>query len=421
MKKDKIKKEKAPKVKKEKKVKEKKVQSPEERAQFEAAVKGFTSSGAFKALVVMFVCSLVFTMFSSSILRLTAIPGALRSRAAAIQANINAQNQNNQNNQNNGGLSDIGNSIIDIFVPETTSASIDVQGTTAAPTTTVPTTATQAPPTTTTKAPDTTAASDDSAKDEPTTPATTAPTTTKPTTTESETDSPATLKEKKAVLDTYKKVVNSANTIKPGFTKVQYRTVEKDSNAGIFFRDVEKNYPGYFVSQGDAEAAPYVAAKFSDMSLFLIENENFACLLSDKNVSEAIRRVEKVAQDDGSTKLTIVLRNEENPAVTPVGENTPQSHTSSMFPVVDKENIKQKLIARQSPLINITDVNLLYHDCTLEVVYMPKTGKVVSVTQTVQYDCTVTYDVAIFGMAIVPGQTAVGTVTDTAVYTDFVY
>ena len=32
---------------------------------FEAAVKGFTSSGLFKALVVLFICSLVFTMFSS--------------------------------------------------------------------------------------------------------------------------------------------------------------------------------------------------------------------------------------------------------------------------------------------------------------------------------------------------------------------
>ena len=126
MKKEKIKKEKAPKVKKEKKVKEKKVQSPEERAQFEAAVKGFTSSGVFKALVVMFVCSLVFTMFSSSILRLTAIPGALRARASAIQQN-NAQNQNSQNN--------IIDNIVDVFVPDTTSASIDVQGTTAPSTT----------------------------------------------------------------------------------------------------------------------------------------------------------------------------------------------------------------------------------------------------------------------------------------------
>ncbi len=409
----KLKKEKAPKVKKEKKVKEKKVQSPEERAQFEAAVKGFTSSGVFKALIVMFVCSLVFTMFSSSILRLTAIPGALRTRAAAIQSNINAQNQNN--NQNNP----IQN-IVDIFVPETTSASIDVQGTTAAPTTTAPTTqSTTAATTTTTKAPETTkdSASNGSDSDETTT------TTTKPTTTESETDSAETLKEKKAILNTYKKVVNTANTIKPGFTKVQYRTVEKDQNGKLFFGDVEKNYPGYFVSQADAESAPYVAAKLSDMSLFLIENEKFGCILSDKNTSEAIRKVSKEAQSDGSTKLTIVLRNEENPAVTPADEKTPLSHTSSMFPVVDKENIKQKLVARQSPLINITDVNLLYHDCTLEITYMPKTGKVVSVTQTIQYDCVVTYDIVVpmLGIGILQGQQAVGTVTDTAVYTEFVY
>ncbi len=412
MKKDKIKKEKAPKVKKEKKVKEKKVQSPEEKVAFEAAVKGFTSSGLFKALVVLFVCSLVFTMFSSSILRLTAIPGALKSRAAAISANINAQNNNNNGNNGNNNIQNV---IQQIIQPDTTSISIDVQGTTAAPTTQAPTT-TKTPDTTTTtttETPETTASSDEASTT----------TTTKPTTTEPLTDSPAMIKEKKAVLNTYKKVVNTANSIKPGFTKIQYRTMEKDDSAKLVLGSVEKNYPGYFISQGDAEAAPIVSAKFSDMSLFLIENSDYACLLSDKNASEAIRKVEKTAQSDGSTKITIVLRNEENPAVTPADQKKPESFTSSMFPVVDKEDIKEKLVARQGMLTSITDVNLLYHDCTLEITYMPKTGKVLSVTQTVQYDCVVTYDltVPLIGLAIMPGQTATGTVTDTAVYTDFVY
>lgn len=406
MKKDKIKKEKAPKVKKEKKVKEKNVQSPEEKAAFEAAVKGFTSSGVFKALVVLFVCSLVFTMFSSSILRLTAIPGALKSRAAAISANLNAQNNNSNNGNNN--LQDV---IQQIIQPDTTSASIDVQGTTAAPTTQAPAT-TKAPDTTTaTKAPETTASSGEASTT----------TTTKPTTTEPLTDSPAMIKEKKAVLNTYKKVVNTANAIKPGFTKVQYRTMEKDDSAKLVLGSVEKNYPGYFISQSDAEAAPIVSAKFSDMSLFLIENGDYACLLSDKYASEAIRRVEKTEQSDGSTKITIVLRDEENPAVTPADQKTPESYTSAMFPVVDKESVKEKLVARQSMITSVTDVNLLYHDCTLEITYMPKTGKVVSVTQTVQYDCVVTYDFAVLGYSLVQGQTATGTVTDTAVYTDFVY
>ena len=411
MKKDKIKKEKAPKVKKEKKVKEKKVQTPEEKAAFEAAVKGFTSSGLFKALVVLFVCSLVFTMFSSSILRLTAIPGALRSRAAAISANINAQNNNNNGNNGNNNIQNV---IQQIIQPDTTSASIDVQGTTAAPTTQAPTTTKTPDTTTTTETPETTTASDE---------ASTTTTTTKPTTTEPLTDSPAMIKEKKAVLNTYKKVVNTANSIKPGFTKVQYRTMDKDDSAKLILGSVEKNYPGYFISQSDAEAAPIVSAKFSDMSLFLIENGDYACLLSDKNASEAIRKVEKTAQSDGSTKITIVLRDEENPAVTPADQKNPESYTSSMFPVVDKESIKEKLVARQGMLTSITDVNLLYHDCTLEITYMPKTGKVVSVTQTVQYDCVVTYDltVPVLGFAIMPGQTATGTVTDTAVYTDFVY
>jgi hypothetical protein len=199
--------------------------------------------------------------------------------------------------------------------------------------------------------------------------------------------------------------------------------MEKDKNAEMVLGTVEKNYPGYFISQSDAEAAPFVSPKLSDMTLFLIENENFACLLDEENASEAIRKVSKESQSDGSVKITIVLRDEENPALTPAEENKPLSHTSSMFPVVDKEDIKQKLVARQSALAPIKDVELLYHDCTIEINYMPKTGKVVSVTQTVQYDCIVTYDIVVpvLGIAIMPDQQGVGTVTDTSVYTDFVY
>jgi hypothetical protein len=47
------------------------------------------------------------------------------------------------------------------------------------------------------------------------------------------------------------------------------------------------------------------------------------------------------------------------------------------------------------------------------------------VTQTVQYDCVVDYDfhmgLGSLGISIMPDQQAVGTVTDTSVYTDFVY
>ena len=333
MKKNKEKKEKVPKkVKKQKVAKEKVVQSPEEKSELLVSLQNFTSTSFFKTLVVLFVCSLVFTMFSSSILRITAIPGALKSRAEAFSASFNTQGNNNKqnNSQNNNNQN---NNILDVILPDdTTSVSIDVQGTT--------------PPSTTQNAGNNdtvsnnsdsndgssnngsnnsnsnttpTNGSSDSQQGGSTTPPTT--TTTKPTTTESATDSAATLKEKKAVLNNYKKVVNAANTIKPGFTMVQYRGVEKDSAGKLAFSDLEKNYPGYFVTQEAAEAAPYVAAKFSDMSLFCIDNPAYACLLSDKYASEAIKKVEQTAQSDGSTKITIVLRDEENPAVTPADDD----------------------------------------------------------------------------------------------------
>ncbi len=433
MKKNKEKKEKAPKkVKKQKVAKEKVVQSPEEKAEFQLSLQNFASSGFFKALVALFVCSLVFTMFSSSILRITAIPGALKNRAAAFSASFNTQsNNNNQNSSQNNNNQN--NNILDVILPEdTTSVSIDVQGTTPAPTTQTQNTGDN---NTGSNQNDNSNNGNSSVNNNTnnnsgnnTTPtngssgsqqgdSTTTTTTTKPTTTESATDSAATLKEKKAVLNNYKKVVNAANTIKPGFTMVQYRGVEKDSIGKLAFADVEKNYPGYFVTQEAAEAAPYVAAKFSDMSLFCINNPAYACLLSDKYASEAIKKVEQTAQSDGSTKITIVLRDEENPAVTPADDNTPNSYTSAMFPVLDKEVVKQKLVARQNALVSVEDVNLKYHDCTIELVYMPKTGRIVSLTQTVKYDCTVNFT----ALWLISGQSAVGNVTETTVYSDFVY
>lgn len=433
MKKNKEKKEKAPKkVKKQKVAKEKVVQSPEEKAELQLSLQNFTSSSFFKALVVLFVCSLVFTMFSSSILRITAIPGALKSRAAAFSASFNTQgNNNNQNNSQNNNNQN--NNILDVILPDdTSSVSIDVQGTT--PSSTNPIAGTNNSSGTNNGGSNNNSSSGNNGSSStptngssdsqqggsttpPTTTPTTKPTTTKPTTTESATDSAATLKEKKAVLNNYKKVVNAANTIKPGFTKVQYRGVEKDSAGKLAFSDVEKNYPGYFVTQEAAEAAPYVAAKFSDMSLFCIDNPAYACLLSDKYASEAIKKVEQTAQSDGSTKITIVLRDEENPAVTPADDNTPNSYTSAMFPVLDREVVKQKLVARQNVLVSVEDVNLKYHDCTIELVYMPKTGRIVSLTQTVKYDCTVNFT----ALWLLSGQSAVGNITETTVYSDFVY
>ena len=153
------------------------------------------------------------------------------------------------------------------------------------------------------------------------------------------------------------------------------------------------------------------------MSLFCIDNPAYACLLSDKYASEAIKKVEQTAQSDGSTKITIVLRDEENPAVTPADDNTPNSYTSAMFPVLDKEVVKQKLVARQNALVSVEDVNLKYYDCTVELVYMPKTGRIVSLTQTVKYDCTVNFT----ALWLISGQSAVGNVTETTVYSDFVY
>jgi hypothetical protein len=64
-------------------------------------------------------------------------------------------------------------------------------------------------------------------------------------------------------------------------------------------------------------------ATFSDTSdMLLVGDEKTyefidAMLKTAKNASEAIRKVSKESQSDGSVKITIILRDEENPALTP--------------------------------------------------------------------------------------------------------
>ncbi len=386
-------------MKKEKKIKEKKVKKNRSSdGAKKGGIKGFvdrmSTESALKLLATMFAISLVFTLCSSTIVRLAAVPGSLAKKIVVVPGANNNQNQNNTNNENHGG--ELPPSVI---IPDTTSASLQVQGTTSAPTTTAPS-ATEAP----TEAPTDSSSGDSSDA--------TQAEETKPSETEEQTDSPATIKEKTNILKTYKKVVNAANKLKPGFTKTQYRTLDGAKGP---LKDYEDNHPGFFITQEEAEKSPYVVSKFSDMSLFCLDL-NSACLLDNNKASDALKSAKKENLDDGSVKITLVLRDEKDPKGLSE-DNKPLSNTSALFPVESAETFKKNIEARQGLLdAPVDSVSLTYHDCTLELVYMPKTGKIVSLTQKAVYDCNVSYKVL-----YLIGSDAKGVITDCSVYTDFIY
>ncbi len=237
------------------------------------------------------------------------------------------------------------------------------------------------------------------------------------TTTESTTESKASKAQKKEVLSEYNAVVNYAKKIgKPAFTKVTYRTLEKDGAAKLLFRNVESQYPEYFISKENAEAAPILVPANTETSELLIDNEYFAGMLATADASDAIESATSVKLEDGSQKITITLRDEVDPAITVADSKTAASFTSAMFPVIDAETVKEK-VASTLKITKITGANVTYTECTVELIFNPSLNRIISVKQTVKHVDNVEGYI-IEGMLPVSGS---ATVTEISEYRDFDY
>ncbi len=273
---------------------------------------------------------------------------------------------------------------------------------TEAPTTQAPTT--QAPAETekeeTTKAPETQA------------PTTQAPTTQAPTETQApETEAGQSVAEKQSILKSYKDVVarGKLKDSQPGFTKVTYRSLEWDFLGNIFYEDVAGNNADYFISEDAAKAAPVVVPAKTASNLLCIENDSFACLLNEKSeaaVSEAIKSASKEELKDGTFKIVITLNDEENPTPIKTTDKKANSFTSAMFPVVTGEQFRIGMDKN-----GVESVNLKYTDCSVELIYKPATGEIVSLKQVTKY-------VADVENGYIPAK---GTVTEVSEYSNFVY
>lgn len=237
------------------------------------------------------------------------------------------------------------------------------------------------------------------------------------TTTESTTESKASKAQKKEVLSEYNAVVNYAKKIgKPAFTKVTYRTLEKDGAAKLLFRNVESQYPEYFISKENAEAAPILVPANTETSELLIDNEYFAGMLATADASDAIESATSVKLEDGSQKITITLRDEVDPAITVADSKTAASFTSAMFPVIDAETVKEK-VASTLKVTKITGASVTYTECTVELIFNSSLNRIISVKQTVKHVDNVEGYI-IEGMLPVSGS---ATVTEISEYRDFDY
>lgn len=232
--------------------------------------------------------------------------------------------------------------------------------------------------------------------------------------TESTTESKESIDNKKDVLNKYNTVVNYAKKIgKPAFTKVTYRTLDKGMDA-ILMCNLQSANPEYFVSKENAEASPIVVPANTDTSELLINNESYAGMLAKADAADAIESATIVKLEDGTQKITITLREEADPAVTAPDAKEAASFTSAMFPVVTGEEFGN-MVSAGLGVASLTSSNVTYKDCTVELIYNPDTGRIISIKQITSYVGSVE------GQLLVVPVGSKGTVTEISEYRDFDY
>lgn len=229
---------------------------------------------------------------------------------------------------------------------------------------------------------------------------------------EEETTNPVVIaKQNQAVVKLYKDVLTRAKLAgkQPSFTKVTYRSLERAIWGSWRYKDVEERNANYFVAQEIAKENPLVVPKATATTALAINNLSSACLLDVTKldvVTEAVKSASKEVRKDGTVKLVIVLNDEENPTPIKPTDKTASSFTSAMFPVVTAAQVMKAVDDNK-----VESVNLVYSDCTVELVYRPSNGQIVSMKQVVKYEAAVEQGFI----------TAKGTVTEVSDYTNFVY
>lgn len=231
--------------------------------------------------------------------------------------------------------------------------------------------------------------------------------------TETTTDPTEVVKKNQAIVKTYKDVLTRAKLLgrEPSFTKTTYRSLERAFWGSWRYKNVEADNADYFVAEEIAKANPLVVPKATNTGELAINNKLYGCLLDVNNldvISNAVKSASRETLKDGTVKLVIVLNDEENPTPIKNSDKKSASYTSAMFPVVTAEQVR---IAIDDKMIE--SVNLTYKDCTVELVYKPSNGQIVSMKQIVKYEAAVEQ-----GFSFI---TAKGTVTEVSDYYNFIY
>lgn len=200
--------------------------------------------------------------------------------------------------------------------------------------------------------------------------------------------STAATKTDKEVLEIYTTLMNKAKKDKPGYQKVEYqelpgdaanRQISKGANFVDTLLNLVTNTLDLLTTKEEAEASPEIVEKGSDMRWFPVYKCEKGCYLTDVNAIESTKYEDL---GNGKARITIELKDENNPEPMAEGASTSPSNTGAMFSPLSKADIDNTINGGvvQAVIKNVT-YNLTYHDCKAVVEYDTKTNEIIKLEQ----------------------------------------
>ena len=199
--------------------------------------------------------------------------------------------------------------------------------------------------------------------------------------------STAAKKTDKEVLEIYTKLMNKAKADKPGYKKVEYQELPSDAQNRVI--PVGGNLVGTLLGLVDkldliktkeaAEADPEMVDKGSDMRWFPVYKCEKGCYLTDVSAIESTKYEDL---GNGRARITIELKDEQNPEPMAEGASTSPSNTGAMFSPLSKADIDNTLNGGVvSAVVKDITYSLTYHDCKAIVEYDTKTNEIIKLEQ----------------------------------------
>ncbi len=190
------------------------------------------------------------------------------------------------------------------------------------------------------------------------------------------------------VLKIYTDLMNKAKADKPGYKKVEYQELPGDAAnrqiskgeglVGVLLTLVTDTLD-LLTTKEEAEADPEIVEKGGDMRWFPVYKCEKGCYLTDVNAIESTKYEDL---GNGKARITIVLKDENNPEPMAEGATTSPSNTGAMFSPLSKADIDNTINggAVQAVIKNVT-YSLVYHDCKAVVEYDTNTNQIIRLEQ----------------------------------------